>query len=208
VDSSAHRIDETLVRVRREIHGDRGARRNGAGDLDVQHHLAVRPVRRPGAVAPAIDRDGDNGWLRHPELREVCSEICLPEAAAQLDQCNALATSSQSCRKRVGRGNLRRRVRRSCIRSRTELGAGLRTRVEAEHTGHNLHQLGWHREAPLTGSILHAVGVLVHRQCCAEGSAQRTEGTGELDASAGEVDVASREPMSVGECSNGVDIAR
>ena len=54
-----HRVEESLVGVGREVDDDVGARRERTGDLDVEQHLAVGPVRVLARhVRRAVDADG------------------------------------------------------------------------------------------------------------------------------------------------------
>ena len=91
VQGLADGIGKAGLGVGREVHGQRRGRGQGAGNLDVQRHLAVGAV----GVAPrvglgTIDRHGHHLGRRHPQLREIGREVGRQIAAAQLDQADAL----------------------------------------------------------------------------------------------------------------------
>ena len=71
VNRRGDRIEETLIRIGREIDGDLRCRSDRAGDLDIQHHLAIRAARIAGRlVLPVVDRDRGNLGQRHVRARQ------------------------------------------------------------------------------------------------------------------------------------------
>ena len=64
-----------------------------AGDLDVEHHLAVGAVGVGRVIAAAVDGDGRDVRNRQPEAREIGADVGRLEAAAELDDGDALAAA-------------------------------------------------------------------------------------------------------------------
>ena len=94
----------------REIHRDPRPGRDRAHHLDVEHDLAVRPVRiAGGAVGHMIDRHRGDRRRGHIEPAEISAEIRGSIAAAELDEPDALSGAG-AIRITVKRRDLRRRV--------------------------------------------------------------------------------------------------
>src|SRR5262249_39567853 len=92
VDCRLDRVEEAGIGVWREVDGDLGAGRDRAGNLDVEHNLAVWSVgisRR--VVFPVIDGYGEHRRLSNLQSREISLQVSGTVSAAKLDDCNALA---------------------------------------------------------------------------------------------------------------------
>jgi hypothetical protein len=75
VDGRGDGVNEALVGVGSEVDNDVGSGRDGGGDLDVEHDLAVGAVGVGGRVFAAVDEDrGDSGSLL-TEGFEVCGDV-------------------------------------------------------------------------------------------------------------------------------------
>ena len=130
-------VDEALVGIGREVDDELRPRRDGAGYLDVEHHLAILVRIRTRGVRAAIDADRGHTRRGQPEAREVGVQIALAEPATELDEPHRLARAGHSGGKAVSRRDLERRVRR-CV-GRWYLGADvglrLRTLIDPERAG-------------------------------------------------------------------------
>jgi hypothetical protein len=62
MNSVSDSVDEPLVGVGCKIDDDASTRSNGAGDLDVEHHLAVSAIRGSRVVLSGSDGNGYCGW--------------------------------------------------------------------------------------------------------------------------------------------------
>jgi len=138
-----HRVDKSLVRIRRKIHGDLGSRRNRSAHLDIQHDLSIRTVRGPRSVLSSIHRNRRNRWCRQSQRLEVRRHIRFAIATAQLDQSDRLPTGRRSRRKSIQRSYLHRRVRhvgsvRLCY---PKVRPRLRPIVQTQHRHHMPAQL-------------------------------------------------------------------
>jgi len=144
-----------------------------SGDLDVEHHLAVRPVRAAaGRVLAMIHRDGHHlRSRRHTDRLEVRLQVGRLEASAQLDEPDALPLAGDR-RKAVELRHLGRRERSArrmgrChtvwSRGDPEMRAGLGAVVEAEHALHDVAQVRGHADRPGAAPV-RAPGMLVARQ--------------------------------------------
>ena len=93
VDRLADRVEEAAVRVGREIDDDPCPGRHRAGDLDIEHHLAVGAVGGRRLVPAAVDRHDRDRRLRAAQAAEVGLDVGRPEPAAELDQGDRLAAA-------------------------------------------------------------------------------------------------------------------
>ena len=102
------RVDEAGVGVGREVDDDRGAGRDSAGDLNVEHHLDVGFSAR--RVAPAIDALRRHAWHLNAQLGEVGREVARAISATELDDCDCLSRTVDFGRESVRLGDLERCV--------------------------------------------------------------------------------------------------
>ena len=103
-------IVEALVGVGGEINGERRFGRDGTGDFDVQHNLAIRSTGIPGGFVMAVV-DGDGYNFRRGHLQsgfEVAFDVARAESSAQFDDGNALARAIRTCGEVIELGNLHR----------------------------------------------------------------------------------------------------
>ena len=103
VDGGRDRVEEALVGVGREVDGDRRLGRDRRRDLDVEHHLAVGAVGVGRMVAAAVDADRLDVGSRQPEAAEIGADVGRLEAAAELDDGDALAAAVDTGREVVER---------------------------------------------------------------------------------------------------------
>ena len=111
VDGLADRVEEARVGVRREVHRDRGAGGERAGNLDVEQHLAVGALRiAAGLVGGAVDADRGDRRAGDAEAGEVRVELGLREAAAEFDDRDRLSGAVGARREGVRITELQRGV--------------------------------------------------------------------------------------------------
>src|SRR5208283_3680131 len=140
MNRGSNRVEKPLIRVGREIHRNVRRGSNRAGNLDIQHHLAVRSVRITSRlVFPVVDGYRGDLGERYAKSGKVRLQIRRPIAAAELDYADAFARS------RAGgivieRCHLNRRERigsRMPLNVATELTPEMRFRlraiIQAEH---------------------------------------------------------------------------
>jgi hypothetical protein len=77
VNSVSDSVDKSLVRIGREIDDDTSARRNGAGDFDIKHYLAVSAIGGSWVVLSGSDGNSYDGWRFLTKRFEVGRNICL-----------------------------------------------------------------------------------------------------------------------------------
>lgn len=118
MDGGVDGLHETGVGIDREVHGQCGARRRCAPQLQVEHDFAVGPARVGGwAVCALPDGHGRHRRHGHAQLLEVRTQTVFPVAAAAFDKRNALARAV-ALRKAVELRELHRCVRRGGDRTR------------------------------------------------------------------------------------------
>src|SRR5438067_1179897 len=91
VDCGADRIDKALVPViGGEIDGNLGLGRDGAGNLDIEHHFAVVGVGCGRLVSRMVygDSGDDRHW--HANLIEVELQVARSETSAELNDGDGL----------------------------------------------------------------------------------------------------------------------
>ena len=178
MDSGRHRVDEALLGVLGEVHGDLGLRGDRPDNLDIEFDLAVRTVRIPsGRVADASDRDGHHLRDSQAQAREVGLQVSRPVAAAELEDADGLAAAVPASRKAVQPSNLPggKAAGRADGRpeppngpAEPEVRPGLGPGVEPEHTGHDWTQPAWHVHRTRPGpedAVLAGVQAQLHAEC-------------------------------------------
>ena len=165
------RIDEALIGVGREVDGDGGAGRDGGGDLDVEHHLAVGARGGGGRVFAAVDRDGGDAGRGEAERLEVGGEIGRAITAAELDEPDGLACAAgvggelielgdlDGGEGWIGRGGARPHA--SSAAGDAKVGLGLGPVVETEHGFDVALELGGQVDAALAHAVQGAVDRLL-----------------------------------------------
>ena len=200
VDGSGDGVDEALVGVGGEVDDDLCAGRDGGGDFDVEHDLAVGAVGVGGCVLAAVYGDGGDGRDSLAEAFEVGGDVGGAVAAAELDDADGLVLPrwllrgicragrpGQVCR----RGWRRRGVWRSLCPVRcapqvallaedAKVGLGLRTVVEAEDGFDVADELVGEIDAAFANAVGDAVEGLMD-EGDAEGLLHGGNSAGELD---------------------------
>ena len=124
------RIDEPLIGIRREVHGDPRRGRNAADDLDIEHDLTVRAIRAGWPITSVVDRNGDDLRRRNVQLLKIGAQVGGTEATAKLDDSHALALTVHFCGKVVQLRNLRR-CKRCAWARRTRAAAAVQLTLAA-----------------------------------------------------------------------------
>ena len=213
MDRGGDRVEKAGIGVGGEIDRDIGLRRHCADHLDVEHDLAVGPVRIAGRVVLAVvHRHGDDfRGGGDAEAREIGVQIGHPLAAAELDDRDALALPG-SGREIIERGDLERGERGGARRigvpahiARRRAGAEMRLRhrpiVEAEHRLDAARQLV--RQVDVAGPpAIRAAGVLEALQIDAERGIELGDGSREHDGAPSGVLLDHREAMVGGKFSD------
>ena len=87
-------IEKPIVSVRSEINGNLCLWSDSADDLDIQHDLAVRPIRRTGGcVVAAVNRNGRDAGNGKAQRIKVFLDVGLPIAARKLEDGHALTVA-------------------------------------------------------------------------------------------------------------------
>ncbi len=103
-------VDESLIRIRREVHNDLRPQRYRCRDLDIQHHLAVRAVRIARRIRAVIYRNRSHLRSGYPKALEIRCNVRLLEATAKLKQPNRLSNRLGIRRETIELRNLNRRI--------------------------------------------------------------------------------------------------
>ena len=193
---SCDRVQKAGVRVVGEVDDDLRRGCDRSGHFNIQHHLAVRPVRISGwTVAAVADRNRRYGWrLGEVKLLPVIRQIGRVISAAQLDQRDTFSRAIFIRGKVVERGDLRRRVRFS-LRLRggtdatgsappTKMRLRLRTIIQAKDALDHILQFRRKLDRASTSAIL-AARVVILFQFDAERLIHRSHGSGKNDGPAG-----------------------
>ena len=170
--SAADGIDEALVGIGREVDNDLCPRRDGSGDLDIEHDLAIRAVGVARRVLALVDGYSSHLGRFLTQSFEVGGKIRGAIAAAQLDDADGLASSRRTLGKLVKLAHLNRGVGGAgcagmgageALRSPdtgvdgraqdTEVRLGLGTIIEPQDGLHRTGQLGGQMDAALTDAI-------------------------------------------------------
>jgi hypothetical protein len=209
------RVEKALVGVGREVDRDQRLRRDGRGDLDVEHHLAVGAVRRRRLVVRAVDEDRLHLRRRQAQPAEIGLQVGRPVAAAELDDADALPAAVEAGREVVQPGQ-RRRCERGlgCPRGEgarrllaLEMRVGLRPVVEAEHALDDALERDRQRDRAAAPAVAAAV-VLDMLQRDAEGLGHRVGAAREHHAAPPGVGLDHREAVVLGEAAHRVDVLR
>src|SRR5438105_3764538 len=124
------RVDEPLIGIRREVHGDPRCGRNTADYLDIEHDLTVRAIRAGWAITCVVHRNGDDLRRRNVQLLKIGAQVGGTIATAKLDDGHALALTVDICGEVVQLRNLRR-CKRCAWGSRTRAAAGIQLTLAA-----------------------------------------------------------------------------
>ncbi len=213
MDRGGDRVEKAGIGVGGEIDRDIGLRRHCADHLDVEHHLAVGPVRIAGRMVLAVvhrHRDDPRGRV-DAETREIGAQIGHPLAAAELDDRHALALPGAG-RKIIERGDFERgegggggRLGVPAHIARRRAGAEMRLRhrpiVEAEHGLDAARQLV--RQVEVAGPpAVRAAGMLEALQIDAERGIELGDGSRQHDGAPSGVLLDHREAMVGGKFSD------
>ena len=217
MDRGGDGVEEAARRVGREVDGEPRPRRDRAGHLDVEHHLAVGATGVAlGSVAAAVDRNRDDRGGGDAQALEVGVEVCSAVAAAELDDGDALPGAGRPGREvveprhldgREGAGDRVRDDRAPVADQRPEVRPGLGAVVEPEHALDRRGDVGGHAERPGAAAVAASVE-LVEPELGAEGALQRRERAGEHDAAPRRAGVDDLEVVAVGEVLERADVGR
>src|SRR5438132_7829151 len=160
MNGSGNCVEKTLIGIGGEIHRDVRRGSNRAGNLYVQHHLAVGSVRIAGRmILSMVDRYGHDLGTRNADFGKILLQVRRPITTSELNYADAfsLTVAGGEVVKRRQLDRRKRVVSRApmnvTLRPAAEMRSRLRAIIEAEKAFNFTVDLVWQMNRPSAASV-------------------------------------------------------